>query len=187
MKRFSVKKGNCQEEGCSYFGVLRRGRCGYHYSKFLKEKSSGRSHAKAGPEDMASKSPAKKQIQPKKKSALQELGNPGFNNLFELYMHIWESRPHKSELTGIPLTEFNISMFAHLAAKGRYKELKWNVNNIVLLTPYEHHLLDHGTIKQRELYANEQKKIGRSCDWNGLNVKKELLINTLSSTSPGKR
>lgn len=139
------------------------------------------------------KAPKKKSLRPspkpifrsKKKSAKEEPGNPGFNSLAEFYSYLWEKRPHVSFLSGLQIHYPVASVFAHVAPKGRYKALKWLESNIVFLTPYEHHLFDHGTQAQRENYAMEQKKRGHPVCWDDLYRLKEQLIT--SCQAPIKR
>ena len=75
----------------------------------------------------------------------------------DLFDHIWETREHVSFLSGRSLDEFAkgifyTHMFAHVLAKGQYPKLRLNEENIVLLTPDEHWLLDQGTCNQRAEY-----------------------------------
>ncbi len=103
---------------------------------------------------------------------------PKNRGLIELYTEIWNEREHVSFISGAPLYEFNRSLFAHVLAKGKYKALAYDKRNIVLLTPYEHSLLDHGTEHLREKYAKENPR----CDWRRLfDLRDELLSSFLSS------
>ena len=87
-----------------------------------------------------------------------------------MYYEIWQEREHISFLSGKSLesyfgTDYFRNMFAHVLAKGqnKYPRFKTYKKNIVLLTPYEHHLFDNGTIEQRQKYADET-----GCDWGKL-------------------
>jgi hypothetical protein len=93
----------------------------------------------------------------------------------QVFMEIWAERPHFSELSGRPLeqyasTAFFASLFAHILNKGMYPKFRLNKDNIVLLHPEEHNLLDFGTIDQREAYARKYY-----CDWQEIYDKKEYL------------
>lgn len=79
----------------------------------------------------------------------------------EVFLDIWEERQHVSFLSGSLLPKFNVSLFAHVLskAKNKYPEFKLYKKNIILLTPYEHMLLDHGTKSQREAYGFNWDKI----------------------------
>ena len=84
-----------------------------------------------------------------------------------------QERPHISQISNKPLeyflrnSEFYPSCFAHIVPKSGFptiaikdKELKRtmlreNKDNILLVTPYEHKLLDHGTKEARDKYEKE--------------------------------
>lgn len=88
-----------------------------------------------------------------------------------MFNAIWNSREHKSWLSGISLEGYQetnkwYSCFAHVLAKGMFPKMKLLDKNIILLTPKEHTLLDHGTKEQRETYRQEQSVHGRNVDWN---------------------
>lgn len=94
----------------------------------------------------------------------------------ELFDDIWEDRVHKSFISGKPLdqyhgTDFYVNMFAHVLAKGKYPKFRLEPENIVLLTPEEHTLLDHGTIAQRKKYSEENLWV----DWDKLFEHREYL------------
>ncbi len=75
-------------------------------------------------------------------------------------------------MSGKKLDEFSVSLFAHVLPKAQNKFPKWKLNpdNIILLTRFEHHLFDKGTIAQREKYAKEN-----NCNWIGIyNLYNEL-------------
>lgn len=111
----------------------------------------------------------KNQSQKKSKQQSKYKGINNFNvsSELDLYFKIWQSRTQRSYLSNQRLnfaerSEFWYNCFAHLLSKSqsKYPKFKLYSQNIVLLTPEEHHLLDHGTEKQRQDYA---KKYG--CDW----------------------
>ena len=71
-----------------------------------------------------------------------------FKNQREMFIWIWETRPHISEVSGDPLlppTEFKWHwQFAHILPKGTYSKFRLNPNNVMLMTPEEHaHQEDH--------------------------------------------
>lgn len=65
-----------------------------------------------------------------------------FKNQSEMFAHIWETRPHVSEISGNPLVpkgHFKHHwQYAHILSKGAYPEFKLRPDNIILLTPTEH-------------------------------------------------
>lgn len=74
----------------------------------------------------------------------------------EVFLEKWNSlEPEQrlSWLSGRPIYRFNVSCFAHLAAKGEYEYLRLEPENIVLVTMKEHWLQHYGTIKQKDEYA----------------------------------
>jgi hypothetical protein len=79
--------------------------------------------------------------------------NTGLKNVF---LEIWEEREHVSELSGKYLgEESNAWFFAHIRSRGSAPHLATNKENIMLLTPEEHTMVDHKThlAKQDPLYA----------------------------------
>lgn len=97
----------------------------------------------------------------------------------DMFMDIWNERSHISFLSGKKLDEFENSpfffnLFAHLFPKGKYPKERLNVDNIVLLTPEEHFLMDQGTIEQRDKYAHDN-----NCSWEKIYNKKEELLHGL--------
>lgn len=65
-----------------------------------------------------------------------------FKNQKELFEHIWETRPHVSELSGkqlLPKGSFQWHwQFLHVLPKGSYPKWKLNPDNIILALPEEH-------------------------------------------------
>ena len=103
-----------------------------------------------------------RKTKPRKKGLKINLAT-GEKKVFE---HIWETRERKSFLSGIPITLtpksiFWVNCFAHILPKGQYEGFRLFDDNIQLLTPDEHSLLDQGTIEQRQKYARQN-----NCDWN---------------------
>lgn len=89
---------------------------------------------------------------------------------YELFKEIWGERPHISFLSGRELKYFDPRLFAHVIAKSKGEQWRLNKDNIVLLHPEEHELLDVGTEEKRKMYAFKWK-----CDWRKLEEKKETL------------
>lgn len=65
-----------------------------------------------------------------------------FKNQKELFNYIWETREHKSELSGLALLPKNHFQwhwqFLHVLPKGSYPGYKLNSDNIILALPEEH-------------------------------------------------
>jgi len=84
-----------------------------------------------------------------------------------LFMSIWDTRAKVSYLSGRDLSRtpdyLILNCFAHVLAKGKYPKFRLSSENIVLLDPDEHYLLDFGTEDQRQKYAEEN-----NCSWEQL-------------------
>lgn len=94
----------------------------------------------------------------------------------KVFKEIWEERPRVSFISGESLQRYDgtnkfVSLFAHVLAKGRYPHLRLSKDNVVMLTPHEHYLFDHGTKKQRQDYAKNFL-----VDWHKIFKLKEELI-----------
>lgn len=65
-----------------------------------------------------------------------------FRNQKEMFLWIWDSRPHFSEVSGLPLLPYGHSrwhwQFCHILPKGSYPRWKHNPENIILMLPEEH-------------------------------------------------
>jgi len=92
-------------------------------------------------------------------------------NQFEFFKEIWSERDHISFLSNRPIKYFDVKSFAHILPKGKFTKYKYNKDNIILLLPEEHTLLDQGTEKQRVEYS---KKWG--CNWDKIYMLREHLI-----------
>ena len=89
-----------------------------------------------------------------------------------LFEAIWQTRPHKSQLSGKPIHNPMPGNFAHLHAKGKRPDIRLLDTNLCLLTLEEHFLLDQGTIAQREKYAKEN-----NCDWSVIEILKQAVLS----------
>lgn len=67
---------------------------------------------------------------------------PIFTTQSKVFNHIWETRPHVSQLTGNPLLPKGSMQwhhqFLHILPKGSYPKWKFNEHNILLARPEEH-------------------------------------------------
>jgi len=138
-----AKKGLCVEcEAEKYLANASKKLCYYHNEK-------------------------RKRLEKKKK--LEEKGE--YMSEVEVFNRIWDSRPRVSFLSGSNLSKYPrgskvwYSLFAHVLskAKGKYYKMKYNEENIVLLTPVEHRLYDQGNESERQYYAEVT-----GCNWDKL-------------------
>ena len=117
----------CKLEGCNnnVFNT-KAGYCKWHMYKAAKSTQKKR---------------VRKYIKAKKKAVKNAYF--GFKTQIELFQHLWETQPHVCWLTGRPLKECEVSMFAHVLRKGKYTYFKLNPDNIRLLHPTIHDLVDN--------------------------------------------
>jgi hypothetical protein len=80
----------------------------------------------------------------------------GFVNQKQMFNFVWETREHKCQITGVGLDSVPESkyvwMFAHILAKGRYTYYRLNPQNILLVHPDVHVLVDNFTQDMWEKY-----------------------------------
>ena len=88
----------------------------------------------------------------------------GFSSEKSLFEHVFDSRPHVSQVSGKPIHDARPHNFAHILPKAinKYPHLRFCPWNIALMTLMEHHLWDNGTDDQRRDYA---KRIGNPDCW----------------------
>lgn len=102
----------------------------------------------------------------------------------DFFLEVWDSTPinqRKSFISGINLTRYEDTnvfhcIFSHTISKGAYPKYKFFKDNICLLDPFEHHLLDSCTKQQRDEYAEDMKKNGITVSWDKLYKKREELL-----------
>lgn len=108
----------------------------------------------------------------------------------DLFDQIWASEPHHSFISNLNLDRYDkdkgsrsdlyYHLFAHVLPKGKYPELKLDKDDIVLLTPDEHHLYDAGTRVEREDYARNMETEGVVVDWQRLYDKRMELLKKMT-------
>ena len=106
----------------------------------------------------------------------------------QIFDEIIATREHKSFISGVGLDEHLASILcysccAHIIPKkghlqldfpnkaARENLLRLNPDNIVLITPHEHFLIDQGTQYQRDAYEKEH-----NCSFSKFYEKKEELL-----------
>ncbi len=73
----------------------------------------------------------------------------------DLFVEIWNERPHISEVSGKPIKYFNVGCFSHILPKGQFKRFRLKKENIVLKTLEEHF---DWTFNKHELKDREEWK-----------------------------
>ena len=103
-----------------------------------------------------------------------------FTSQVQMFKYIWRVTQHKSFLTKRYLDytqgdEIWYSLFAHVLSKNHFPLFRLNEENIILLTPYEHILLDKSTKARRDKY---------SLNWWAVKEKAEMLWKEYNEIDP---
>ena len=78
--------------------------------------------------------------------------------LHELFMNIWKTRRHYSEVSGTYLGREALSVyFHHILPKNKYPELCLDEENIILLTLHEHEAVEMNMYKYEEINKRRDK------------------------------
>ena len=114
-----------------------------------------------------------------------------------IFKQIWILSSKQSFVSGLYLRDFMktdlfLNCFAHVLpkAKNKYPYFKYYAGNIVLLTPGEHSLWDHGTEEARISYSLDLKEQsgGRiEPDWEKLKAREGELIKLYKKKFPTTR
>lgn len=136
-----MSKKQCKVDGCNSTNIFTKGYCVYHrYKAVLGTKKKRET----------------KYVRIKRKSLKRALNADitsfGFKNQVEMFEYKWENESHICWMTGKPLVEKDIRMFAHVLRKGKYTYFKLNPDNIRLLLPEVHDLVDNFQEHYRETY-----------------------------------
>jgi len=103
-----------------------------------------------------------------------------------MFRHLWTILPQKSFLTGVWLRDLKgtplfLNCFAHVLSKAqnKYPYFKTYYRNVVLLSPFEHALLDQGSEEQRISYSAEVEAASggkNRADWAKLEALRAELL-----------
>jgi 5-methylcytosine-specific restriction endonuclease McrA len=82
----------------------------------------------------------------------------------ELFLTIWDSRPHYCQICFSPIPEASTSNFMHVLAKGlnKYPKFKLNPENLILACSDCHHIWDnarHKTTKEFDFVYKLEAKL----------------------------
>jgi len=64
------------------------------------------------------------------------------------FKKLWEERPHRSELSGKAINEFDIFCWHHILGKKAYPKFRLVKKNIILVTRQEHIDIHNGTLRK---------------------------------------
>jgi hypothetical protein len=83
--------------------------------------------------------------------------NRQISDMQEFFLHIWNTRPHKSEVSGESLGKEPLSVFFHhILSKEKYPQARLDEENIILLTLDEHSSVENDMYKYEEI--NNRRK-----------------------------
>lgn len=81
------------------------------------------------------------------------------DRMWNLFLEIWNERPHRSQISGDWLGREPLScMFDHLLEKSKWPQFKYDKRNIILLTCSEHSAKTNGWPLQKHKEAIENAK-----------------------------
>lgn len=102
----------------------------------------------------------------------------GFTSEIQVFLYLWHKYPHISMISGRKLPVIWIlSIFAHVLNKKDYPLFRLNPDNVMMVHPDEHGLIDSGTTEQRKKYCDQYK----NADFSIFYSKKELLLTQYKS------
>lgn len=88
-----------------------------------------------------------------------------FENQLAMFIHIWMTRPHFSEVSGNPLgNEMMSYFFSHVLSKGAEPAAKLDQENILLMTLEEH-----------QTWENHKYDIRNHPDWRHVFKREEYI------------
>jgi len=123
----------CNTEGCSY-PVFSKGKCKFHMER----------------------KPLKKG-----KFIAKKRTSPSPNRMREFFLSIWSIRPHRSEISGLPLYGEPLSTyFHHIVEKSNplYGRMGiFDAENIIIITAEEHEIIHNDMYRYEEVNKRREK------------------------------
>ena len=87
-----------------------------------------------------------------------DLNNEKIQQRNELFLRIWNKRPHRSEISGLPIVEEILSTyFHHILEKENYKAAEFDEENIILITNEEHDNVEVDMYRYEEINIRREK------------------------------
>lgn len=85
-------------------------------------------------------------------ASVREKNTEDILQMQELFLDIWKTRPHKSEVSGVSLGKEPLSVyFHHILPKEKYPQAKYDEHNIILLSLDEHTNVENDMYKYPEV------------------------------------
>lgn len=85
-------------------------------------------------------------------ASVKERNTEDLFRMQELFLDIWKTRPHKSEISGVSLGKEPLSIyFHHILPKEKYPQAKYDEHNIILLSLDEHTNVENDIYKYPEV------------------------------------
>lgn len=85
-------------------------------------------------------------------ASVREKNTEDILQMQELFLDIWKTRPHKSEVSGVSLGKEPLSVyFHHILPKEKYPQAKYDEHNIILLSLDEHSNVENDMYKYPEV------------------------------------
>ena len=76
----------------------------------------------------------------------------------DFFLQVWKDRPHKSEISGLPLgSEALSTFFHHILPKSKYPEAGLDEENIILLTMEEHDQVEMDPTRYEEVNKRREQ------------------------------
>lgn len=95
----------------------------------------------------------------------------GYSSEFEMFKDLWEKSDKKSviskrKLIDLENTNIWINCFAHILNKNHFPLYRFNPENILIVHPYEHYLIDHGRVIERINYIEDYQEANFNIFYN---------------------
>ena len=82
------------------------------------------------------------------------------NPMKDMFLRIWKTRQHLSEVSGLPLVGEPLSVyFHHILPKSKYPEAALDEENIILLTLLEHEQVESDMYRYEEVNKKREQLI----------------------------
>lgn len=103
----------------------------------------------------------------------------GFKSELLLFYSLWKDSNKKSQISNRDLKYLEglqtwINCFAHVLCKNKFPLFRYNPENIIICHPFEHYLIDQGTIKDKVDYIEYYNDANFNIFYNKYQQLKEI-------------